>query len=88
MNTVETASAAVAHHDDNVVRDAFEASYSVKDLADKLRVSVQTIYDLRTQGRGPVGFRVGRCLRFRRSEIEALLARLESEDAERQGGGA
>lgn len=86
-NTAETNTAA-ARHDDNVVHGAFEASYSLKDLAAELQVSEQTIYDLRTQGRGPVGFRVGRCLRFRRSEIEAWLARLEEEDAERQGGGA
>ena len=92
-NTAET-NTADAHHDDNVinvinvVHGAFEASYSLKDLAAELQVSEQTIYDLRTQGRGPVGFRVGRCLRFRRSEIEAWLARLEEEDAERQGGGA
>jgi excisionase family DNA binding protein len=61
---------------------------TVEDLADELHVSVQTIYDLRTQGRGPVGFRVGRCLRLRRSEIDAWLARLEEEDAQRQGRGA
>ncbi|MFE4001470.1 helix-turn-helix transcriptional regulator [Nocardioides sp. YIM B13467] len=86
-NTAETSTADV-HHDSNVVQGAFEASYSLKDLASELHVSEQTIYDLRTQGRGPVGFRVGRCLRFRRSEIEAWLARLEEEDAGRQGGGA
>ena len=74
--------------EDNIIRGAFEASYSLKDLAAELQVSEQTIYDLRTQGRGPVGFRVGRCLRFRRSEIEAWLTRLEEEDAQRQGGGA
>ncbi len=86
--TTENVSATTADHDDNVIHGAFEASYSVKDLADELHVSAQTIYDLRTQGRGPVGFRVGRCLRFRRSEIDAWLARLEEEDAQRQGGGA
>jgi excisionase family DNA binding protein len=89
MKTTQNLSTPTAdHHDDNVIHGAFEASYSVKDLADELHVSVQTIYDLRTQGRGPVGFRVGRCLRFRRSEIDAWLARLEEEDAQRQGGGA
>ncbi len=87
MNTTDT-TIADAPHDDNVVHGAFEASYSLKDLATELQVSEQTIYDLRTQGRGPVGFRVGRCLRFRRSEIEAWLTRLEEEDAQRQGGGA
>jgi len=46
-------------------------------------VSAQTIYDLRSQGRGPRGFRVGRELRFRVSEIEAWLTRLEAEDDRR-----
>lgn len=88
MKTTQNLSTTTADHgDDNVIHGAFEASYSVKDMADDLHVSVQTIYDLRTQGRGPVGFRVGRCLRFRRSEIDAWLARLEEEDAQRQGGG-
>ncbi|WP_141015421.1 helix-turn-helix transcriptional regulator [Nocardioides sambongensis] len=50
-------------------------------LAAQLGVSVQTLYDLRSQGRGPRGFRVGRELRFRLSEIEAWLARLEEADA-------
>lgn len=40
---------------------------SLHELAAELNVSDQTIYDLRSQGRGPKGFRVGRCLRFRRS---------------------
>lgn len=88
MNTTQSASSTTADHDDNVSHGAFEASYSVKDLADELHVSVQTIYDLRTQGRGPVGFRIGRCLRFRRSEIDTWLSRLEEEDAQRQGGDA
>ena len=88
MKTTQNLSTTTADHDDNVIHGAFEASYSVKDLADELHVSVQTIYDLRRQGRGPVGFRIGRCLRFRRSEIDAWLARLEEEDAQRQGGGA
>ena len=50
-------------------------------------VSAQTIYDLRSQGRGPRGFRVGRELRFRVSEIEAWLARMEQDDAQRHPAG-
>ena len=52
----------------------------------ELNVTAQAIYDLRSQGRGPAGFRVGRCLRFRRSVIQAWLERLEHEDAERHCG--
>ena len=56
---------------------------SLSELCAQLHVSAQTIYDLRSQGRGPRGFRVGRELRFRVSEIDAWLTRLESEDDRR-----
>ncbi len=57
---------------------------SLSELCGQLQVSAQTIYDLRSQGRGPRGFRVGRELRFRVSEIEAWLTGLEAEDGRRQ----
>lgn len=56
---------------------------TLSELCAQLQVSAQTIYDLRSQGRGPRGFRVGRELRFRVSEIDAWLTRLESEDDRR-----
>ena len=56
---------------------------SLSELCAQLQVSAQTIYDLRRQGCGPRGFRVGRELRFRISEIDAWLTRLESEDDRR-----
>ena len=59
---------------------ALEAVLSISELAADLGVSVQAIYDLRSQGRGPRGFRVGRELRFRVSEVEAWLAGLEEAD--------
>lgn len=61
---------------------------SLSELCDQLQVSAQTIYDLRSQGRGPRGFRVGRELRFRVSEIDAWLTRLEAEDDRRHRLGA
>ena len=70
-----------------VLAGGFEPVLSLRELAEQLDVSVQALYDLRSQGRGPVGFRVGRCLRFRRSEVDAWLTRLEHEDAVRQGQG-
>ncbi len=70
-----------------VVTGVFEPALSVQQLAEELHVSAQTIYDLRSQGRGPVGFRVGRQLRFRASEIESWLSRLEGEDSNRHSGG-
>ncbi len=56
---------------------------TLSQLASQLGVTVQTLYDLRSQGRGPRGFRVGRELRFRVSEVDAWLAQLEADDAER-----
>ncbi|WP_414690469.1 helix-turn-helix transcriptional regulator [Nocardioides sp.] len=66
-----------------VVHGALEQAWSLKEPAKRLQVSCQTIYDLRSQGRGPRNFRVGRELRFRASEVGAWLARLEAEDADR-----
>jgi len=57
-----------------------EPVLSLTELCEHLHVSAQTIYDLRSQGRGPRGFRVGRELRFRVGEIESWLARLEEAD--------
>jgi excisionase family DNA binding protein len=72
---------------DNTQREAFEPVFSLSELATRLRVSVQTIYDLRSQGRGPRGFRVGRELRFRASEVDAWLARMEDAEAARHRPG-
>lgn len=55
-------------------------------LAAWLGVPVQTIYDLRSQGRGPRGFRVGHELRFRRSEVETWLEQLEAADEAKHDG--
>jgi excisionase family DNA binding protein len=51
-----------------------EPILSLPELASRLGVTAQTIYDLRNQGRGPRGFRLGRHLRFRASEVDASLA--------------
>ena len=64
-----------------------EQCLSLTELCAHLQVSVQTIYDLRSQGRGPRGFRVGRELRFRISEIEAWLERMEQDDDQRHALG-
>jgi predicted DNA-binding transcriptional regulator AlpA len=59
----------------NAYRDAIEQVLSMSELAARLRVSVQTIYDLRSQGRGPRGVRV--------SEVDSWLARMEEADEQR-----
>jgi excisionase family DNA binding protein len=63
--------------------EPLEPVLTLSELADRLHVPVQTLYDLRSHGRGPRGFRVGRELRFRASEIEVWLARMEADDAAR-----
>jgi excisionase family DNA binding protein len=65
--------------------DLIEQVLSLSQLCEHLQVSAQTIYDLRSQGRGPRGFRVGRELRFRISEVDAWLERMERDDERRHG---
>ena len=47
---------------------------TVQDLADYLGVPVATIYAWRHRRQGPPGFRVGRHLRFRWSDIEQWIS--------------
>ncbi|MDT0178827.1 helix-turn-helix domain-containing protein [Microbacterium oleivorans] len=61
---------------------------SLAELAAESKVSVQTIYDLRSRGCGPQGFRVGTPLRFRKSEVDAWVERTEQADEQRHAGGA
>jgi|SRR5680860_73746 len=68
--------------------DTIEPVLTLSQLAAHLSVSVQTLYDLRSKGRGPRGFRVGRELRFRRSEVDSWLARIEAADSARHPSGA
>lgn len=60
-----------------------ESILSITELAARLGVPIQTIYDLGHHGRGPHGFRIGRELKFRASEVEAWLRRLEEDDERR-----
>lgn len=49
---------------------SFDRLLTVQDLADYLDVPVATIYAWRYRRHGPRGFRVGKHLRFRQSNIE------------------
>ena len=49
--------------------DTLERLLSVQDLANYLGVPVATIYAWRHRGHGPRGFRAGRHLRFRTSDV-------------------
>lgn len=68
---------------DTHVTSATGPTMTLTELADYMSVSVQALYDLRSKGRGPRGFRVGRQLRFRLSEIDAWIAEMEAADARR-----
>ena len=57
-----------------------EPVITVAQLAAHLGVSSQAIYDLRHKRRGPRGFKVGRHLHFRLSEVDMWLKKLESQD--------
>lgn len=46
---------------------------SPTDLAEYLNVPVGTVYNWRSEGKGPRGIRVGRHVRFRQSDIDAWL---------------
>jgi excisionase family DNA binding protein len=46
---------------------------TVEDLAEYLRLPVATIYKQRSEGTGPPGFRIGKYVRWRRSEVDAWL---------------
>ena len=65
-----------------------EPVLTTSELAAHLGVPVQTIHDLRHAGRGPHGFRIGRELRYRLSEIQDWITELERSDepARRDGG--
>ena len=44
---------------------------SPQDLAARVGVPVATVYNWRTTGYGPRGFRVGKYLRYRLADVEA-----------------
>ncbi|MGH9010023.1 MAG: helix-turn-helix transcriptional regulator [Acidimicrobiia bacterium] len=50
-----------------------ERLMTIGELAEYLQVPRETIYRWRKHGGGPSGFRMGRHVRFRRSDVEAWL---------------
>lgn len=48
--------------------------HDAKEAAERLRVSVRTLRRLADGGRGPKPIRVGRCLRWRSSDLDSWIA--------------
>ena len=48
---------------------------SIEAFAAELDVPVRTVYAWRSKGLGPRGYKIGRHVRFRRSDVEAWLER-------------
>jgi excisionase family DNA binding protein len=46
---------------------------SIQELADLFGIPIRTIYNWRNRGTGPRGYRIGRHVRYRRSDVEAWL---------------
>ena len=59
-----------------------EVLWSVRDVARFLGVPAKTVYAWRSRGEGPPCFRVGKHLRFRRSEVETWLETHRDEAAQ------
>lgn len=57
-----------------------EPVLTTSELAAHLGVPIQTIHDLRHAHRGPRGFRVGREMRYRVSEVQHWVEAMESQD--------
>jgi excisionase family DNA binding protein len=51
-----------------------ERMLSPAELAEELRVPLKTLYAWRTKGEGPVGYRIGRHIRFKREDVDRWLA--------------
>jgi excisionase family DNA binding protein len=64
-----------------------EPVITTSELAEYLGVHVQAIYDLRTDGRGPTGIRVGREIRYRISDVLSWLEGLHEPERSRASRG-
>lgn len=74
---------ATSHHPSSIesAPGLLEPVLTLAEIAAHLGVSVQALYDLRNKGRGPRGFKVGRHLHFRLSEVDAWLRQLKDQDS-------
>lgn len=61
--------------------DRIDRLWSVHDVSTYLGVPVGTIYSWRSEGRGPVGYRVGKYVRYRPEDVRAWVAEQPAEVA-------
>lgn len=59
---------------DDAVMDTSDRLLTTRQLAEYLAVPVATLYTWRHEGAGPPGFRVGKHVRYRSSDIEQWIA--------------
>lgn len=62
-------------------KGSLERLLSAQELADYLDVPLKTIYAWRYRGRGPRGFRVGRHVRFRLTDVQLWVSNQVQKDA-------
>ena len=68
-----------------MTREPVEKLFTPQELAAYLDVPVSTLYDWRWRGEGPRGFRVGKHIRYRRSDVEQWIhQRLQESDPSRR----
>ena len=53
---------------------------SMKELAEYTKTSMSTLYSIRSAGKGPRGFRLGRALRFRLSDVDGWITEMAAND--------
>jgi excisionase family DNA binding protein len=71
----------VTHARGDLGMAAVEKLWSTQELADFLSVPVQTIYQWRKRRYGPPGRKMGKHIRYRRSEVERWIDSLDGQAA-------
>lgn len=67
------------------MRDVDESGHelmTIDELSAALRLSRKTLLNWRPQGIGPRGFKVGKAVRYRRTEVARWLAEQEAADSQ------
>lgn len=65
--------------------DQLDQLFTPEELSEYLEIPIATLYAWRYRGRGPISFRVGKHLRYRRNDIDQWIGRqLEVADTSRR----